>query len=585
VILGKAQLDAKKVKDSIESFLKADDATYFEQVIYEAKRENLFQELIGFIRMAQKAVKNPLIDNELIYAFAKTNQLADLEEFINAKNYAKYPEVGQTLYDQGLYVAAKIIYRHIKDNSKLALCFVHLKEFKSAFEAARDANKTEIWKEVCLACVDAVEFRLASMCALNIIIYTDQLNEICTHYETLGHFDELIAVLEQGTSLDRAHQGIYTQLGILYCKYKEEKLMDHIKLFWTRLNIPRLLASCKENLHWLEAVHLYTHYSQFDNAVDTLIQHSAECWNNDLFKATVGKVSNTEIYYRAITFYMEEQPMLVNDLVTDLIPKLDHRRVVRVAQRAGHLALIKDYLCAVQSENISEINEALNGLFLEMRDHRSLRESVEDYDAFDQIPLAQKLRDHDELEFRRIAAHLYKTNKFLKESMAISKKDELWADAMQTAEESGSQELAEELMRFFVEKKEFECFSACLFTCYELVRPDVVIELAWQNKIVDLVMPFIVQTFRDYSVKMATISEKVAALTEKVEGNEAKQGEDAQKPPGNLYAMPLALPAPPMMGMNGGQPMLGQGGMGMGVGMNQQGMGMGMNPMNPGMGY
>jgi len=462
---------------------------------------------------------------------------------------------------------------------------VHLKEFKSAFEAARDANKTEIWKEVCLACVDAVEFRLASMCALNIIIYTDQLNEICTHYETLGHFDELIAVLEQGTSLDRAHQGIYTQLGILYCKYKEEKLMDHIKLFWTRLNIPRLLASCKENLHWLEAVHLYTHYSQFDNAVDTLIQHSAECWNNDLFKATVGKVSNTEIYYRAITFYMEEQPMLVNDLVTDLIPKLDHRRVVRVAQRAGHLALIKDYLCAVQSENISEINEALNGLFLEMRDHRSLRESVEDYDAFDQIPLAQKLRDHDELEFRRIAAHLYKTNKFLKESMAISKKDELWADAMQTAEESGSQELAEELMRFFVEKKEFECFSACLFTCYELVRPDVVIELAWQNKIVDLVMPFIVQTFRDYSVKMATISEKVAALTEKVEGNEAKQGEDAQKPPGNLYAMPLALPAPPMMGMNGGQPMLGQGGMGMGVGMNQQGMGMGMNPMNPGMGY
>jgi len=65
-----------------------------------------------------------------------------------------------------------------------------------------------------------------------------------------------------GINLDRAHQGIYTSLGILYAKYKEEKLMEHINLFWSRLNIPTLLTACKENQHWAETVFLYTHYDQ-----------------------------------------------------------------------------------------------------------------------------------------------------------------------------------------------------------------------------------------------------------------------------------------------------------------------------------
>ncbi len=80
-------------------------------------------------------------------------------------------------------------------------------------------------------------------------------------------FSGLIALLEKGIHLDRAYQGIYSQLGILYAKYKEQKLMEQINLFWSRVNIPTLLQACKENLRWRETVLLYTHYDQFDNAV------------------------------------------------------------------------------------------------------------------------------------------------------------------------------------------------------------------------------------------------------------------------------------------------------------------------------
>lgn len=48
---------------------------------------------------------------------------------------------------------------------------------------------------------------------------------------------------------------------------------------------------------------------------------------------------------------------------------------------------------------------------------------------------------------------------------------------METAAQSGDPEIAEELLRFYVEQKERECFAAALFTCYDLIRPDVALEV------------------------------------------------------------------------------------------------------------
>ena len=39
--------------------------------------------------------------------------------------------------------------------------------------------------------------------------------------------------------------GIFTELGVLYSKYKDEKLMEHIKLFWSRLNIRKMIKACR----------------------------------------------------------------------------------------------------------------------------------------------------------------------------------------------------------------------------------------------------------------------------------------------------------------------------------------------------
>ena len=64
--------------------------------------------------------------------------------------------------------------------------------------------------------------------------------------------------------------------------------------------------------------------------------------------------------------------------------------------QAGHLHLVKPYMVAVQSTNVAAVNEALNGIHVEEEDYDRLRESIDMHDNFDQIGLAQKVR---EIEF------------------------------------------------------------------------------------------------------------------------------------------------------------------------------------------
>lgn len=54
--------------------------------------------------------------------------------------------------------------------------------------------------------------------------------------------------------------------GVMYARYRPEKLLEHLKLFSTRLNIPRLIRVCDEQQHWKELTYLYITYDEYDNA-------------------------------------------------------------------------------------------------------------------------------------------------------------------------------------------------------------------------------------------------------------------------------------------------------------------------------
>ena len=50
------------------------------------------------------------------------------------------------------------------------------------------------------------------------LLYDFDVLQVSQFYQQRGFFDELIALMESGIGLERAHMGIFTELGILYAK-------------------------------------------------------------------------------------------------------------------------------------------------------------------------------------------------------------------------------------------------------------------------------------------------------------------------------------------------------------------------------
>lgn len=326
--LGKAQLDGLRVTDGIESYIRAQDPSNYAEVIEIATHAGKYEDLIKFLQMCRKTLREPMIDGSLALCLARVERLHELEDFLNAANVANIEECGDKAYEESLHQAAKIFYTSISNWAKLATTLVFLNEYQNAVECARKANSTKVWKQVHEACVEKKEFRLAQICGLNLIVHAEELQELVKQYERNGYFDELIALLENGLGLERAHMGMFTELGIALSKYHPDRVMEHLKLFWGRINIPKMIKACEQAHLWPELIFLYCHYDEWDNAALAMMERAADAWEHQSFKDIVIKVANLEIYYRALNFYLQEQPSLLTDLLAVLTPRIDVTRYV-----------------------------------------------------------------------------------------------------------------------------------------------------------------------------------------------------------------------------------------------------------------
>ncbi|KAK7061131.1 Clathrin heavy chain [Paramarasmius palmivorus] len=532
--LAKAQLDGLRIKDSIDSYIKAEDPSNFVEVIEISSRAGKHDDLVRFLQMARKSLREPKIDTELAYAYAKTDRLHDMEDFLAMTNVADILQVGEKCFEDELYQAAKLLFTSISNWARLATTLIYLGENQAAVESARKAGNTQVWKQVHAACIEKQEFRLAQICGLNIIVHAEELAALISMYERRGYFEEVINLLEAGLSLERAHMGIFTELAILLSKYKPQKLMEHLKLFVARINIPKVIKATEKAHLWPELVFLYIKYDEFDNAALAMIERSPDAWEHNQFKDVIVRVANVEIYYKALTFYFQEQPTLLTDLLTVLIPRIDHSRVVRNFRQIDHIPLIKPYLIAVQHLNIEAVNDAYNDLLIEEEDYKTLRDSIDSFDNFNNIGLAKRLEQHELLEFRRLAAHLYKKNGRWEESIALSKQDKLYKDAMVTAAASGSTEVAEELLTYFVDIGNRECFAAMLYICFDLLRADVIEELSWQHGLNDFYMPFRIQVQRSLVDKLQQLEKEVKEHSKKDKQKEQAEAEAPMINPGGF---------------------------------------------------
>lgn len=182
----------------------------------------------------------------------------------------------------------------------------------------------------------------------------------------------------------------------------------------------------------------------------------------------------------------------------------------------------------MQSLNNKSVNEVLNQLFVEEEDYAALRTSIVNHDNFDANGLAQQLNTHPLVEFRRVSSYLFKSNNRWKQSIDLCKKDQMYQDAMEYAAESRDEGIVEEMIEFFLEKKLYAYFAAMLCYCYDLLRPDVIMELAWKHKIMDFAMPYLIQVMKDTQDRLEKLEQ--ANLEKAAENQEQERYRLTGKP-------------------------------------------------------
>ena len=523
--LGRGLLEAGKLSASIQAFTHAQDFTHARDLVATAHANDQFSTLLPFLQAAKKKLKtDPWLEGEFLFCLARLSKLPALEEAISTPTPAPLPQIAERCYEAGLWDAAKILYSSVAacpstpatTLPKLASTLVRLREWQSAVEIARKANSTKVWREVGEACLKEREFRLGQICCLNLILAADELEQVCASYERLGLFDQLISLLESGLSLERVHMGIFTELAAAYARHREDRLEEHLKKHASKINLPKLLRVLEAGALWRELALAHYLNEEYDLSIGVQMKHSVEAWEPLQFQETLVRVTNLEIYYKALRFYLEEHPLLLPDLLTAMIggrgAGLDLGRIVAMFQKTGHIALIRRTLFSFASgagAGNPQVNNALIDLMLEEEALEDLRLFISTTDSFDQQGLASRLEKHDLLPMRLLAMQLWRRNKKFKQALQLARQEREWSSALAIAAESQHGPTCEALMRDFGEQGLKEWFVAGACVLYEWVRGDVVVEIAWRRGQgwMFLVVPFVCQVMRDVAVGSGVRSE------------------------------------------------------------------------------
>ena len=188
--------------------MRADDSSNFAEVIQVAERANKYEELVSYLQFARKTAREAIIESELLFAYAKTGRLADLEDFISSPNIAQvifiipndFSNLSRSLslvIDALMKRCMKLLKSYSLPSPiglgsllRLSICTstsqpltVPEKPILQSILLYKtpNINKYRVWKEVNAACVDNEEFKLAQICGLHLVIHAEEL-DVCWRF-------------------------------------------------------------------------------------------------------------------------------------------------------------------------------------------------------------------------------------------------------------------------------------------------------------------------------------------------------------------------------------------------------------------
>lgn len=442
----------KSLLKAMDLYVRAGQCTELNLLVSIAKKIQAYKALTKFLQSIRQcpSVSEVNTDTELAYAFAKTKQLPELETFLAGVNMCNCQRAGDLLFEEGVaatttttpvetagmeldaksvdtsddervraFRAAKLFYEKVPNYSKVAACNLRLGDCGAALEAAKKAGNSKSWTEICFAAIAKKDFAVARDAGLQIINYSDLIERVVEAYESAGHHEQLISLLEAGLKGTKTNISVFTELGIAYAKHQPEKLNNFLTSDAVasagRLNVPKLIKTCEAQQLYQAVVTLYLSYGEVDQAVLTSIRRHTQAWSHEKLLQAIKKVTNRDVLYKTVSFYVQFHPALLLSLLTTLGPLLDFHKLItllRTHPRAASdapvsatpVVLAIPFLQAEQARanaTTTVVNEVLNQYYLEMYDFEALHKSVLTYTNFDQSKFAAIAEESDVSHSRR----------------------------------------------------------------------------------------------------------------------------------------------------------------------------------------
>jgi clathrin heavy chain len=82
----------------------------------------------------------------------------------------------------------------------------------------------------------------------------------------------------------------------MYSKCNSDEPKEHLELYWSKVNIPKVLRAAEQAALWSELTFLNEKYEEFDNAIDTMMKHPSVAWHENRFKNMGVKAAHSEYF-------------------------------------------------------------------------------------------------------------------------------------------------------------------------------------------------------------------------------------------------------------------------------------------------
>ncbi|XP_016099575.1 clathrin heavy chain 1-like [Sinocyclocheilus grahami] len=371
----------------------------------------------------------------------------------------------------------------------------------------------------------------------------DEVSVTVKAFMTADLPNELIELLEKivlENSIFSEHRNLQNLLILTAIKADRTRVMEYINRL-DNYDAPDIANIAISSELYEEAFSIFKKFDVNSSAIQVLIEHmgnlerayefAERCAEGSVWSQLAQAQLQSGLVKEAIDSYIKAgEPSAYMEVVDAASRNENWEDLVKFLQMARKKAresyVETELIFALAKTNrLSELEDFINGpnnAHIQQAGERCYEEGMFE---------AARLLFNNVSNFARLASTLVHLGEFQAavDSARKASCTRTWKEeAMQFSAESQDGAQSQDLLRWFVEEGKRECFAACLFSSYDLLAPDLVLELAWRHGLVDFAMPYFIQVTREYLSKVEELSGQVKV--DKLQEHEDKRAPEDQTP-------------------------------------------------------